>query len=96
MEIASVVIDKVLASILIVPPLPVTTEPAVTEVAPNTLPTPPTASPIAPLKVVVAEPELISTVGVVAVEWVLIVEPKVMAASVVEIEVFRFINTALL
>ena len=63
MEIASVVIDQVLAPIAIVPPLPVTREPAVTEVAPNTLP-PPTA----PLKVVVAEPELIATVGVEAVE----------------------------
>jgi hypothetical protein len=41
-------------------------------VDPNTL-TPPTA----PLKVVVAEPESIDTVGVVAVEWVLTVEPKV-------------------
>jgi hypothetical protein len=73
------------------PLAPVITDPAVMEVVPSSL-----TAPTAPLKVVVAEPELISTVGVVAVEWVLIVEPKVMAASVVEIEVFRFINTALL
>ena len=89
--IASVVIESALAPIEMVPAAPLTNEPAVTEVVPSTF-TPPTA----PLMVVVAEPELIVRVGVVANECALTVEPKVMAAFVVEIVVFCLINKALL
>ena len=89
-EIALVVMDKALPSILIEPPLPVTTEPAVTVVAPKTL-----SAPTAPLKVVVAEPESIDTVGVVALECVLIVEPNKMSPFDADKEVLRLINPAL-
>ena len=59
--IASVVTESALTPIAMEPLTPVTTEPAVMAVIPRGF-TPPTA----PLKVVVAEPESIDTVGVVA------------------------------
>ncbi|CAM3792589.1 hypothetical protein POBR111598_09915 [Polynucleobacter brandtiae] len=88
--IESVVIANALAPIVIVPPAPVTTEPAVMAVAPRTF-----TAPTAPFRVVLAEPELIVSVGVVAVASVLMVELN--KISPVELkEVLRLINTALL